>query len=407
MKSRQRGDSDSAKLTKASTSKSNRRKRKLTDFQLEPAPEHNPRETMKADQANKVTNASTLKSNRRKGKKSKFVSKPKRIWQVKNPTVNWLELPEDLTANILQRIGVFDILQNAEKVCTTWRKICKDPCMWRVISMDNQGELRDRALRRPLCIKICKLVADRSQGQLVDLSIHDFGRYELLRDISDRSSQLKRLQLIRCRGGMYTHWGVFLRKFPLLEEISTEYTCLCDKDFEDVGRYCPLLKTFKLNAVFPILADKEDDDDANELAIIIAKNLPNLSHLELIGNTMTNNGLQAILDGCTHLESLDIRHCFYLDLKKDEIGKRCLERIKHVKLPNDSLEEGGICIFYVGDYHYDKLMEPSSDVSCESGISFDDSEYDDYYYDYGSDDGSINTYDPQECNDYVNLYYSR
>ncbi|KAJ0841944.1 putative F-box domain-containing protein [Helianthus annuus] len=50
---------------------------------------------------------------------------------------NWLDLPSDVTANILNRIGMVDILENAQKVCTAWRKICKDPPMWRVINMND------------------------------------------------------------------------------------------------------------------------------------------------------------------------------------------------------------------------------------------------------------------------------
>ncbi|CAB4306924.1 unnamed protein product [Prunus armeniaca] len=50
-------------------------------------------------------------------------------------------------------------------------------------------------------------------------------------------------------------------------------------------------------------------------------------HLQLRGNKLTNDGLQAILDGCPHLESLDLRGCFHLKLG-GELGRRCAERIK-------------------------------------------------------------------------------
>ncbi|XP_071688562.1 F-box protein SKIP19-like [Rutidosis leptorrhynchoides] len=360
---------DKAKSTKASTSKSNRRKEKPTGFQFEPAHEHNIRETMKADQASK---ASTSKSKPRKGKKSKFVSKPKQIWQVKKPTANWLELPTDLTANILQRIGMFDILNNAEKVCTTWRKICKDPAMWRVISMDNPSDPNGR----PVCQEICKHVVDRSQGQLVDLSITDFCTDELLIYISDRASQLKRLEVVYCFGEMYGEWGVYLKKFPLLEELSLETTEIGPEDIEAVGRYCPLLKTLKLNQKFYKWSTIDDDEEhvqmLNETAIAIGKNLHDLRHLQLIGDMMTNTGLQAILDGCTRLESLDMRQCLYIDLKKDDMGKRCSERIKDVKLPNDDME--GYMHLVKNDY--DDFVE--SNVSSESGLFFGDSD-DDYY----------------------------
>ncbi|MFS8012535.1 putative F-box domain-containing protein [Helianthus anomalus] len=50
---------------------------------------------------------------------------------MKQEKKNWLDLPSDVTFNILNRIGMVDILENAQKVCTAWRKICKDPTMWR------------------------------------------------------------------------------------------------------------------------------------------------------------------------------------------------------------------------------------------------------------------------------------
>jgi len=129
-----------------------------------------------------VTKPSTSKSIRRKGKKSKFVLKPKQVWQVKQRTVNWLDLPSDVMANILSRVGVFDILDNAQKVCTTWHQICKEPTMWRAVSMD----YTHRWGTRSACLKICKHVVDRSQGQMVDISIKHFCDNDLLSYIADR-----------------------------------------------------------------------------------------------------------------------------------------------------------------------------------------------------------------------------
>ncbi|CAH1448700.1 unnamed protein product [Lactuca virosa] len=55
---------------------------------------------------------------------------------------NWLKLPEELMANILQRLSYLEILKSASKVCTTWKKICKDPAMWKVIDMRKQEVYR-------------------------------------------------------------------------------------------------------------------------------------------------------------------------------------------------------------------------------------------------------------------------
>ncbi|KAL1537576.1 putative F-box/LRR-repeat protein 23 isoform X3 [Salvia divinorum] len=66
--------------------------------------------------------------------------------------------------------------------------------------------------------------------------------------------------------------------------------------------------------------------------------MPNLQHLQVYAHWMGNKGLEAILDGCPRLESLDIRRCFDLDLKGD-LGKRCRQQIKHLKLPHDSTDD--------------------------------------------------------------------
>nr|XP_043630334.1 putative F-box/LRR-repeat protein 23 [Erigeron canadensis] len=256
----------------------------------------------------------------------------------KPSTVNWLDLPSDVMANILSRIGVFDILENAQKVCTTWHQICKEPSMWRAVSMDNSRPPR----RKSVCRKIFKQVVDRSQGQMVDVSMKAFCDQDLLLYIVDRSKQHRRLEIIYSLGELNEVWGECLKKLSSLEELSLCRTHFSPANIEAAGRFCPLLKTLKVNYYYV------GDDD--ELAAAIGKNLPELRHLELIGDGITDVGLEAILDGCRHLESLDLRRCIWIDFEGD-LGKRCSEQIKHLKLPGDSLE------------HYQHLEVPVEVIS--------------------------------------------
>ncbi|CAA7024595.1 unnamed protein product [Microthlaspi erraticum] len=96
--------------------------------------------------------------------------------------VNWAELPSELTASILVRLVVVDILKNAQKVCKPWRRISKDPSIWRKVDMQNL-EVDDYFLSL-----ICRQVVDRSEGGLVEIKIGNFGYDSLLTYIADRFS---------------------------------------------------------------------------------------------------------------------------------------------------------------------------------------------------------------------------
>ena len=74
--------------------------------------------------------------------------------------------------------------------------------------------------------------------------------------------------------------------------------------------------------------------ECDEVAFAIANNMPKLRHLQLLGCKLTNVGLCAILNGCPHLESLDLRQCFNINLE-GPLGKRCAVQIKDLRCPND------------------------------------------------------------------------
>lgn len=98
---------------------------------------------------------------------------------------NWLELPQDVTSTILSGLGAIEILTSAQSVCSSWRKICKDPLMWRTIDMRNVGDLHDMDYNLET---MCRHAIDRSCGQLVDINIEYFGTDELLKYLTDRYS---------------------------------------------------------------------------------------------------------------------------------------------------------------------------------------------------------------------------
>ncbi|CAH1420732.1 unnamed protein product [Lactuca virosa] len=198
--------------------------------------------------------------------------------------------------------------------------------------------------------KMCKHAVDRRHGQLVDITIVEYDDADLLHfgffvTLTNKSSQLKRLEVSFCYEDPYERWVDALKKLPLLEELSLYSTDFPIEAVEIATHYCPMLRTLKLN-VNSIKFEEEEEEFHkiyNERAISIGQNLPHLRSLELIGNKIINVGLQAILDKCRLLESLDLRSCFFLHLEEEDpnlIGKKYLDKMKcvKVKMPKDSLQ---------------------------------------------------------------------
>lgn len=145
-----------------------------------------------------------------------------------------------------------------------------------------------------------------------------------------RASHLRRIRLV---GGVSSK-GLLevVNKLPLLEELEISSCDLCKDSVEAIGRYCPLLKSLKYSNIhtpYHITKDKIEDE-----VFAIGRTMHGLRHLKLSGYVITNVGLVAILDGCPHLESLDLEECFRVDLS-GSLGERCHEQIKDLRPPTN------------------------------------------------------------------------
>lgn len=293
---------------------------------------------------------------------------------------DWLDLPEEVTASILSRLGAVQILTAAEKVCTAWRKISKEPSTWRTIDMSNNTghDFPEDTLE-----KMCRHAIDRSRGNLVGINVEYLGTKEFLKHITDSSSSgITGLRLAYC--GRDGSRGLIFKealKLPRLEDLEIiihfPYITLSAQSVQVIGRSCPLLKSFRLKRMWYDIFDQSSfkwrDEYAtaitetirwhevfdqlsykwrDENATAIAETMPGLSHLQLWGNELTNDGLRKILDSCPHLEWLDVRQCRFLDLEGD-LGRECAQRIKHLLLPNDFISHSEL---KAGGYHRSDLL---------------------------------------------------
>ncbi|XP_019170313.1 PREDICTED: putative F-box/LRR-repeat protein 23 [Ipomoea nil] len=295
------------------------------------------------------------------------------------PPPPWVELPRDITANILHRLGTIDVLQTALKVCSTWRSVCLDPAMWRVIDMSSSD---DDHLYSPALKPMCRYAVDLSQGQLVDITIEEFGTDDLVLYIAQRANQLRRLQLVSCINVSSECLCKAATEFPLLQELQIHFSNISSEGIKVVGRSCPSLNSFTFDQ-YGSMSPMECDDDA----LAIAENMHGLHHLSLFGNKITNKGVQAILDGCPHLESLDLRRCSNVTLEGD-LGVRCSQRIKNLRCPNDS----------TSDYEFCDYVEDDDDYY---GLYLSDGFPD--YYDYDYDDFAYDDYTDPFSHEYLEL----
>ncbi|CAM8994741.1 hypothetical protein QQ045_008055 [Rhodiola kirilowii] len=283
---------------------------------------------------------------------------------------NWLELPTEVTATILHKVGAFDILNHAQKVCTSWLNICKDPSMWRSIDTHESNAYGDYWFDTE---GMARHAVDRSCGQLVDINIEYFGTDEFIHYLAQHANQLRRLRLVSCHCVTADVLKETASKFPYLEELEVQSTPFSTAAVEAVGRSCPRMKSLKSNALGYSPQQAHHDD----VAYVIAETMPQLCHLQLVGNKMTNGGLKVILDGCLCLESLDLRGSYFINEEVDNLGKICSERIKTVRFPMDPIGEDE---FRGKVMEHDQYSYGSLDSYFDYSDHFDDevpSDYDD------------------------------
>ncbi|GAU22404.1 hypothetical protein TSUD_122890 [Trifolium subterraneum] len=237
---------------------------------------------------------------------------------------NWLELPRDITTNILQRLDTIEIVTIACHIC---------------------------------CYAI-----ERSCGHLEDIDIQFFGFNDVLQCIAMNANNLPCMRLVYCWRISDEGISAAVRNLPLLEEVDISLNMLNEDSLEALGRCCPRLKSVTFARM---LCEHFGYGSENIVAFVIAETMPGLRHLNIEANKLTNNGLVAILDACPLLESLEIEACFNLNLT-GRLGRRCHKQIKFLRLP-----------IQYSEYSFD---------SDDDNISYGDSLTDeDIYYPYDSD----------------------
>ena len=154
-----------------------------------------------------------------------------------------------------------------------------------------------------------------------------------------------------------------IENFTQLEELHLSMMpSLNPQDFESICISCCKLKSF----TFSNHLGDAHPAEFSEHAVAIGENMPNLCHLRLVKLQIENKGLEAILDGCTSLESLHLQKCSGLDLQVG-LGKRSSDQIKDLILdikPSQS-ERDQV------DYDWYNDNESTASDSDDNGYEYD------------------------------------
>ena len=126
--------------------------------------------------------------------------KPKKSKKLKRgSSPPWIELPEHLTADILQRLYPEEIIDSVQCVCKTWWRVCNNPATWSSIDLHyRRPAARDfgniclcthdyvcRCWENKFAFLVSRAV-DLSQGQLLNLKLGVWDSYDLLNYAADR-----------------------------------------------------------------------------------------------------------------------------------------------------------------------------------------------------------------------------
>ncbi|EAZ05884.1 hypothetical protein OsI_28121 [Oryza sativa Indica Group] len=336
---------------------------------------------------------------------------------------DWSKLPVDALSAVFMKLGTVEILMGASFVCHSWLAASKSPELWRFVDMTRHKVIFSKGT--DILCAMAKAAIDRSDGRMESFWAQKFVTCELLDYIVSRaSSTLKSVRLIACTFVWGQSLATLAARCPLLEEIECSHHKMSADFFKYVGIVRPQLKRLRVHMPYfdyDAMEDEmkehhdedEDDDEYEEPfeqwearrnvdAFAIAENMHELRLLQISGNNLTNKGVYAILDGCPHLECLDLSDCYKIHVD-DQLRARCA-KIKHVWLPGqwphvncpdlrvigeNEGEDDGITLHDLWEAEVETLRAEAK---------MEDGSYGDFYEDYSA------LSSPESCVDSKDVY---
>ncbi|PIA25248.1 hypothetical protein AQUCO_12100005v1 [Aquilegia coerulea] len=265
--------------------------------------------------------------------------------------------PEILGGLIFIKIKPVDeLIRVIPFVCKTWNEVINGPYCWNDIDIQqwcrrcHDIDRIDNAVRK---------LIPRSIGVLRSLSVYMLSNAAFAFLVNcERCLKVLQMPMSEVTDRMVEKHAESLKMLTTLD-ISNCNKITC-KGLEVLGKCCTSLVHLKRNLSPPlwdyntgVLATKKDDGEA----LVIADTMRSLRNLELGYGSMTDLGLDAILNKCKNLIHLDILGCYGVRLEGD-LEDRC-DQIMSFRGPWDE------------EYHdeeYDESSEEGESGSDSDGV---------------------------------------
>ncbi|XP_040382662.1 LOW QUALITY PROTEIN: putative F-box/LRR-repeat protein 9 [Oryza brachyantha] len=220
-------------------------------------------------------------------------------------TRDWSELPPDALSVVFAKLGAVEILMGAGLVCRSWLRAGKQPRLWRRVDM---------AHHHAACCAMANVAVDLSDGRLEVFEPNSFVNDDLLVYVAD-SCQVTVFRKINIMILVNSYTG----RSPCVKSLRLECSSpmVSERGLAQLISMTPQLEELVLQ--WPLHTTHLD-----VASLGIAK-LHQLRHLNVLAdNTIDDKKeLTNIIDGCPHLELLDVSRSIVFDVVDDVLLAKC------------------------------------------------------------------------------------
>ncbi|KAK6150393.1 hypothetical protein DH2020_015325 [Rehmannia glutinosa] len=215
----------------------------------------------------------------------------------------WDELIPDALGLIFKNLSLLEVLTVVPRVCKSWGKAVMGPYCWQEIDIEEWS----RSCKPEVVDRMLRLLITRSCGSLRKLTVSGLANDQSLLFIANQSE---------------INDSIIGKAAGMLSTLTFLDLSYCIKigaqGLETIGKACKSLTTLR-RIMHPL--EVIDKLSQNDEAVAIAATMPRLKHLEIAYLLVDTSSIIEILQNCKHLELLDVRGCWNVNLD-DKFVKR-------------------------------------------------------------------------------------